>query len=129
MTVNCSNSSLLFVRKCIICQVEDFLLSKISLFISPTLTLKISFTYTTIHLYMESLCLFRKLVLIFRFIGEESVSGGQKCDWTGSPTWIIDPIDGTSNFVHGIPQNCVCIGFSLNREVVTVGSCVIKNSR
>ncbi|KAK3085314.1 hypothetical protein FSP39_001363 [Pinctada imbricata] len=52
-----------------------------------------------------------------KFIGEESVSGGQKCDWTDSPTWIIDPIDGTSNFVHGIPQNCVCIGLSIDKKI------------
>ena len=24
--------------------------------------------------------------------------------------WIIDPIDGTVNFAHGIPLNCVSIG-------------------
>lgn len=37
---------------------------------------------------------------ILRFIGEESVAGGAKIEWTDSPTWIIDPIDGTTNFVH-----------------------------
>lgn len=26
-------------------------------------------------------------------------------------TWIIDPIDGTTNFVHGFPVYCVSIGF------------------
>ncbi|KAG7219154.1 hypothetical protein INR49_006313 [Caranx melampygus] len=35
-----------------------------------------------------------------RFIGEESVAAGEACDLTDSPTWIIDPIDGTTNFVH-----------------------------
>jgi len=35
-----------------------------------------------------------------RYIGEESVAGGQKCELTADPTWIIDPIDGTTNFVH-----------------------------
>lgn len=24
-------------------------------------------------------------------------------------TWIIDPLDGTTNFLHGLPQYCVCI--------------------
>src|SRR5262249_55154010 len=24
--------------------------------------------------------------------------------------WIIDPIDGTTNFIHGFPQYCVSIG-------------------
>uniref|UniRef100_A0ABI7W7Y8 Lithium-sensitive myo-inositol monophosphatase A1 n=1 Tax=Felis catus TaxID=9685 RepID=A0ABI7W7Y8_FELCA len=34
------------------------------------------------------------------FIGEESVAAGEKSVLTDSPTWIIDPIDGTTNFVH-----------------------------
>ncbi|HEX9435317.1 MAG TPA: inositol monophosphatase family protein, partial [Burkholderiales bacterium] len=24
--------------------------------------------------------------------------------------WIIDPLDGTTNFIHGFPQYCVSIG-------------------
>ena len=55
--------------------------------------------------------------LFVRFIGEESVAGGHKCEWTDDPTWIIDPIDGTSNFVHSIPQTCVCIGLSVQKQV------------
>lgn len=35
-----------------------------------------------------------------RFIGEESANKEQ---WTLEPTWIIDPIDGTTNFVHTFP--------------------------
>uniref|UniRef100_A0AAQ5ZQB9 Inositol-phosphate phosphatase n=1 Tax=Amphiprion ocellaris TaxID=80972 RepID=A0AAQ5ZQB9_AMPOC len=35
-----------------------------------------------------------------RFIGEESVAAGEHLELTDSPTWIIDPIDGTVNFVH-----------------------------
>lgn len=35
------------------------------------------------------------------FIGEESVANGQACVLTDKPTWIIDPVDGTTNFVHG----------------------------
>ena len=26
-------------------------------------------------------------------------------------TWVIDPLDGTTNFIHGIPQFAVSIGF------------------
>ncbi|XP_065340966.1 inositol monophosphatase 1-like [Cloeon dipterum] len=45
-----------------------------------------------------------------RFIGEESVSsGGKFIASTAEPTWIIDPIDGTTNFVHGYPQVCVSV--------------------
>ncbi|VDQ04770.1 unnamed protein product [Trichobilharzia regenti] len=35
--------------------------------------------------------------LVFRIIAEEAYSGNAQL--TCSPTWIIDPIDGTSNFV------------------------------
>jgi len=32
--------------------------------------------------------------------------------------WIIDPIDGTVNFAHGIPLNCVSIGIEYKGEIV-----------
>ena len=40
------------------------------------------------------------IIFISRFIGEETIAEGGKCELTDDPTWIIDPIDGTSNFVH-----------------------------
>jgi myo-inositol-1(or 4)-monophosphatase len=32
--------------------------------------------------------------------------------------WIIDPIDGTVNFAHGIPLNCVSIGLEHSGEMI-----------
>ncbi|HQV05830.1 MAG TPA: inositol monophosphatase family protein [Chitinophagaceae bacterium] len=32
--------------------------------------------------------------------------------------WIIDPIDGTVNFAHGIPLNCVSIGIENKGEII-----------
>jgi myo-inositol-1(or 4)-monophosphatase len=32
--------------------------------------------------------------------------------------WIIDPIDGTINFAHGIPLNCVSIGIEKNGKMI-----------
>ncbi len=32
--------------------------------------------------------------------------------------WIVDPIDGTVNFAHGIPLNCVSIAVEHNGEIV-----------
>lgn len=29
------------------------------------------------------------------------MANGQACIFTDKPTWIIDPVDGTTNFVHG----------------------------
>uniref|UniRef100_A0A3B3D0H7 Inositol-1-monophosphatase n=1 Tax=Oryzias melastigma TaxID=30732 RepID=A0A3B3D0H7_ORYME len=52
-----------------------------------------------------------------RFIGEESVAAGESCNLTDDPTWIIDPIDGTTNFVHAFPFVAVSIGFSVNKQV------------
>jgi len=34
--------------------------------------------------------------------------------------WIIDPLDGTTNFLHGLPQDCVSIALS-HKGVVTQG--------
>jgi myo-inositol-1(or 4)-monophosphatase len=32
--------------------------------------------------------------------------------------WIVDPIDGTINFAHGIPINCVSIGIEQHGEII-----------
>lgn len=34
-----------------------------------------------------------------------------------APTWIIDPIDGTNNFVHGIPFTAISVAFVLRKEI------------
>lgn len=36
---------------------------------------------------------------------------------TDEPTWIIDPIDGTTNFVHSFPFTCVSIALSVNKQL------------
>jgi myo-inositol-1(or 4)-monophosphatase len=33
--------------------------------------------------------------------------------------WIIDPIDGTTNFLHGIPHFAISIGLKTNNEIVS----------
>lgn len=53
-----------------------------------------------------------------KFIGEESVADGAKCELTDAPTWIIDPVDGTLNFVHGFPHCCISLGLAINKECV-----------
>ncbi|XP_066138131.1 inositol monophosphatase 1-like [Euwallacea fornicatus] len=50
-----------------------------------------------------------------KFIGEESVSSGAHCDLTDAPTWIIDPVDGTMNFVHSFPHSCISIALFVNK--------------
>lgn len=51
----------------------------------------------------------------FRFIGEEECSEGKKALLTDDPTWIIDPVDGTLNFVHSFPHSCISIALLINK--------------
>jgi myo-inositol-1(or 4)-monophosphatase len=32
-------------------------------------------------------------------------------------TWVIDPLDGTTNFIHGFPQYCVSIGIRYRGQI------------
>jgi len=50
------------------------------------------------------------------FIGEESTSEHEKVKFTDEPVWIIDPIDGTTNFVHSFPNCAISIGFYINKQ-------------
>ena len=43
----------------------------------------------------------------YGFIGEE---GGIRAGDDKTHTWIVDPLDGTTNFLHGIPQFAISIG-------------------
>ncbi|CAK7564619.1 MAG: hypothetical protein SEPTF4163_002514 [Sporothrix epigloea] len=52
----------------------------------------------------------------FAFVGEESYKIGVEV--TDEPTFIVDPIDGTSNFVHGFPAVCVSIGLVVKKRPV-----------
>lgn len=42
----------------------------------------------------------------FSFLGEETGLSGDP----DAPCWVIDPIDGTTNFVRGIPLWCISVG-------------------
>jgi len=34
-------------------------------------------------------------------------------------TWVIDPIDGTVNFLHGVPHFAISIGLKSNNEIIS----------
>jgi fructose-1,6-bisphosphatase/inositol monophosphatase family enzyme len=55
-----------------------------------------------------------------RFLAEEEVSAteGDSEVLSADPTWIIDPIDGTTNFVHKHPVFCVSIALAIGKQVV-----------
>ncbi|WP_326822032.1 inositol monophosphatase [Streptosporangium sp. NBC_01639] len=47
------------------------------------------------------------------FLGEEEGTRGE-----GELTWVLDPIDGTVNFVHGLPLVAVSLGLVYRRRPV-----------
>lgn len=51
-------------------------------------------------------------------IGEECTGTGEVPALGKKQTWIIDPIDGTTNFASGCPLTCVSIGLCDNGEPV-----------
>jgi len=51
----------------------------------------------------------------YGFLGEE---GGAREGADKTHTWIVDPLDGTTNFLHGIPQFCISIGLEREGTVV-----------
>lgn len=52
-----------------------------------------------------------------KFMAEESAPD---CMPSGR-VWIIDPVDGTTNYAHGFPQAAVSIGFAQDGKMQTAG--------
>ncbi len=52
----------------------------------------------------------------FSFITEES---GILKNTDVDNVWIIDPIDGTTNFLHGIPHFAISLALKINNEIVS----------
>jgi myo-inositol-1(or 4)-monophosphatase len=48
------------------------------------------------------------------FLAEESGSHNKQSEYR----WVIDPLDGTLNFTHGVPLYCVSIAVEVRGEVV-----------
>ncbi len=55
----------------------------------------------------------------YGFVGEE---GGRREGADKTHTWIVDPLDGTSNFLHGIPHFAISI--ALEREGTIVAGLI-----
>ena len=49
----------------------------------------------------------------YAFLMEESGASGAE-NWTWR--WVVDPLDGTSNFLHGIPHWAISIGLERRRD-------------
>ena len=52
----------------------------------------------------------------YSFITEESGNINNK---DKDNFWIIDPIDGTTNFLHGIPHFAICIALKSKEEIIS----------
>jgi len=52
----------------------------------------------------------------FSFLSEES---GIENNKDKNNTWIIDPIDGTVNFLHGVPHFAISVALKSNDEIVS----------
>ncbi len=51
----------------------------------------------------------------YGFLGEEE---GHREGTDSSHRWIVDPLDGTTNFLHGIPQFAISIGLEREGSVI-----------
>src|SRR5438067_6313488 len=52
------------------------------------------------------------------FVGEEDKTAKPLPTAEAPPTWIVDPLDGTTNYVHDCPLYCVSIGLQVAGELV-----------
>ncbi|KAK8929846.1 hypothetical protein H634G_01568 [Metarhizium anisopliae BRIP 53293] len=48
------------------------------------------------------------------FMGEETYKPGMRLG--PEPTFVVDPIDGTTNFVHSFPNACISLGLAVQRS-------------
>lgn len=52
------------------------------------------------------------------FLGEEDPEAKAGRVATDVPTWIVDPLDGTANYVHDVPAYCTSVGLMAAGELV-----------
>ena len=55
-----------------------------------------------------------KLIPEAGFIAEEGTASHIGSEYN----WIIDPLDGTTNFIHGIPAYCISVGLKKGDEII-----------
>ena len=55
-----------------------------------------------------------KIVPQAGFFAEESGLSGEQSDWM----WVIDPLDGTKNFVKGLPHFCIMVALTFKDEPI-----------
>ncbi len=66
----------------------------------------------------------------FEFLGEESYASGDTLDLNLTHTkarWILDPLDGTTNYIHRFPIFCISLGDS--RAILSKGYSTSEDSQ
>lgn len=56
----------------------------------------------------------------YEFLGEESFAAGtgvQDLSKSTGGRWILDPLDGTTNYIHQFPIFCISLGLELNGQI------------
>jgi len=53
-----------------------------------------------------------------RVVAEEGTTAGQAKPGAGQRVWYVDPLDGTTNFAHGMPIFSVSLGLTVDRRPV-----------
>ena len=75
--------------------------------------------YVTVVDQLSEKMIIKKILSRFpdhQIMAEETAHTGQ---WDpNKPLWIIDPLDGTTNFIHQLPIFCVSIAFQIRRKIV-----------
>jgi myo-inositol-1(or 4)-monophosphatase len=52
------------------------------------------------------------------FVGEESTPAERAAAHAAPLRWLVDPLDGTTNYVHGLPGWCVSIALAAGEEIL-----------
>ena len=55
------------------------------------------------------------------WLSEESFDDSARLNY--ERVWVVDPLDGTREFVAGIPEWCISVGFVKNGKAVAGGIC------
>jgi 3'(2'), 5'-bisphosphate nucleotidase len=66
----------------------------------------------------EILPALRELTPGIPVLSEEAAAGGDTPAFAENPIWVVDPLDGTRDFVAGGTEFAVCIGLVVNRRPV-----------
>lgn len=88
-------------------------------------------TFNNLVSYVDKTAEKRIITALAKLLPEADVLGEEGIDNHDSSStyrWIIDPLDGTTNYIHGIPKYCTSIALQKNQKTV-VGVIYEPNSQ